>query len=399
MAEYDLFNLGLTTAREKKKLHAKVFSLDGILTSIGLINFEIPEIRFSINWTMILTTLIDYWFSIILGLDLELDQFDIDFLNIVLPEIEWDITMPAINIVLPDFQDIFNATIIQKGVYGKTKYDYSYYDPQFTIRHMAYEVKHALVKHGKEYSVSQILTGVDINPRLADFMHYVIRIGQDIIEQNFIMGTNMLNYSRLRKRGSNTIKVKYTWHEAGQPEIKYDRLDQVVFGIILGISRLSMARFMPREQSVVDHTFRKLPATRGRRVLNDFTGIRHALKIGEYGKGSVDLFFSKKAERYCAFRTLARQVRSLVKNIVKGKVDNPFDINKYQNAGVELALAYYKRSNKLSKRVKDVDIEYLKKYWINKWSAWGLNLNLLETIFNVVESLCQSLRNRKQFLE
>jgi len=142
----------------QKKFHDKVLSVNAQVLNLKRISFEFSEVNFRSNWSMILATLLDFLFSFNWGVDFELTIDDLDFLNIVLPGFKWDFKIPPFELVDLDFRFAFERSMIRKGYYGVTRYDYSYYDPGFTIEKIRDESKHSLVRSSKEYSIDKILS-------------------------------------------------------------------------------------------------------------------------------------------------------------------------------------------------------------------------------------------------
>jgi len=389
---YNLFQKVIAVKEEKRKLHSKTMTLDSMFTTLDRFTFEWDELEFRVNWSLILSTIISIYFSLSFGIPMK---------NLPIIGIEFDLEVDRIREVMerilsellkPELRETYEETKIEKAVYGSTRYDYSYYDPEFTIYHIYRLIISSLMRRSYDMKLPDMLKDMGVNPDLADALPYLERVAQRFIENNFVLGASLLSWSKIREPH---YEAGYEWDRCPYSdgiEILFRNLDNLFLGFILGVTPLSLGRFSSPEDSGLDFETRMLPSYRSTACLDRFMPHHSAYKLVDRGLGAHRLEASKRAQWYGTIRSLIYDIRTRIYNLLKDRVDNPFDLNTYMSAGVELATYIYSAHRGLTKYKSDLDLETFKKHWISKWSKWGLNTEILNEIYEVVKDRCQVLR-------
>ena len=398
MPKYGLFREQENISRGKTKHHSKVMSFDSLFTSLDRFTFELPDIRYYVNYTMDISSIIALFYAISFHLKLE-ELFPPGFeFELEIPEISPYYPMPPEEFIQQPYVPPYIGTVVEKGIYGKSRFTACYYDPQFTVKHVFHTMLSAIVKRSYSQKLDEILEGVEINPHLARWFKWMETIAEAIVKNSMILGICLLGFSKFSKKAVINGE-EYAVVPVTEKVTLYIRtLDQAMAGFILGISPLNVGRFAPPREPAVKPELRLIPYYRMRACLSRFMPHISAYKLVEKGVGAFEVHRSRRAHRYASARSVAVTVRRRVKTFLKGLVDNPFDLNSYLSSAVELALAYYSPHPYLRKYKSDLDVNVLKQHWISKWVKFGLQKEILEKIFELVKTTCLAEKRKQQLM-
>jgi len=195
--------------------------------------------------------------------------------------------------------------------------------------------------------------------------------------------------------------IPYVTPEGKLLEVKYWTLDQLMFGFILGVSKLGYGVLLPKYS-----TF-ELPEGKNnpeviKLIVNKVTGAINRLSLlpwayGQYNKPEemADIHKSERTSQYDLLQTQRRFVEDWVRNrLAKYKLD-AMRIRQYQNAVLQAVGWKAKRHPWGFKPFKDTPEDQFKAFWIDNWKSQGLDENILRELYDSLESIIQAIRDVK----
>jgi len=409
---YSLFSDVKKTDREKRKEHAKLWSEAGLDTLYDRF-LQVSEIlNFDLNWL----SLTEMFTALSLSVDFELglrefDTFNLEF-KLDLPSLDellkgiWTHIEPlTVDDVYRDFKKFYEGIelpidftldytntvneflkrkIPRGGVefarYGISRYDESVYAPEGATEKYPNTLVPLIKSSSRPKHIVEMLKAYGIKEEVIDAYLNRITLLQKSLENGFFLGFNILGFSKFPPREGEYAVIKIT----DEVKLKIKTLDQAFMGFILGVSRLGVDRFTSRKTSIFTRRagyfayFRAL--LQKRRFVSPLSILVHKEKYF----GMREVARSRRALRYGMMRNIQYLIRGMIKNYLKNKITDPFELNKYVLAGTEIAFKDYTRHKGIrSWKLRYTDEEF-KQMWLEKWVAMGLNRNILEEIYGKV---------------
>jgi hypothetical protein len=98
-----------------------------------------------------------------------------------------------------------------------------------------------------------------------------------------------------------------------------------------------------------------------------------------------------RAERWGRAMELIKTIRKTIRNMLMNTVANPWLINAYEDAGVEYCMAFHHNHDRVRYRAWDgVGLNAFNQAWLSKWINFGLDPNTLNTLLNILSTICLS---------
>jgi hypothetical protein len=209
---------------------------------------------------------------------------------------------------------------------------------------------------------------------------------EKVLKDALFLGFNMLGYTPIRSREVKNGQEGVTVHiavDGRDVNVFVNSLDKITFGFILGVTPLGLGRFTPEETyTVFRNTAARYAWWRAMKqkelFVSQLSTLVHTVPPAE--KESV--YKSQRIMTYGVHRHLVEVVRSYIASLVPEA--DAFTQNKYFTAALE---AIYKnrvvhaRARAWKQKMSD---EEFKQIWIEKWTAMGLNRDVLEDIYGRV---------------
>jgi len=273
--------------------------------------------------------------------------------------------------------------------YGEGRFGFcAYYDPTLTVRippTTATPGQNSLLQTVAQSSLNpQVLTQWTTllgNENLARALLTKMDYTEQILENAFFLGLNMLGYSQFAPRSyQDGVEGVYMTFSDGTT-LFISSVDTIFFGFILGKSLLGLDRFVPPGATAFTSVGPRFAYYRAMRQKARFQSRASALVWRRRWEEMQSVHRSRAILKYATHRFNIQMLRRKVKNMLRHHVTNPFDLNKYVIATVDLV--YRKRvGHKKAKEWKSkLTDEEFKEMWLDKWEAQGLNRNLLQQIY------------------
>jgi len=225
-----------------------------------------------------------------------------------------------------------------------------------------------------------------------------------VLFNNFILDYNLLNYSRLCARGSKRTTFTITTWRGETFNVKISRFDELNMGFILDITPLNLGILMPRKS--VYKPSPRATAKKGTTIPSYFIDWKVRRMVSRYratgiGFGNYqrpeeafEFHKSERADHYHQLREFYRHIDNLVENLLANKNIDKYRLNMYKRA-VAMLIGHKKKRHKWGySAFKDMSEEEFKEFWLEYWSKQGLDINILNELYDSVIRWIQPLRQR-----
>ena len=304
---------------------------------------------------------------------------------------------------IPDYESSIESSRLRKGVYGKTKYGRSYFDPLLMREFLRATVMRARLLRTPDISYKQFLEQIKDLLDLAGIedKHLYNRLMLLFSAQKnaFILGLSILGYSFLTKTENGYAVIPFMDADGNIYDVKFKTLDQLLYGFILGVTPLGRGLLMP-ENSILKMKDGKLNPPMLTALLNKIRSITSKLTLTAWAYGNYNKpeemskpHKSERMEQYDMLQWQRRRIEIWVRNQIKEA--NPMKIRQYQNA----ILQYYgwkaKHHSWGFKAWKYATDDEFYNWWIEYWVSQGLNRQVLNKLFTEAKKWLPSLIQQK----
>ena len=358
---------------------------------------------------------------------------------------EIDYLSDIIKYILDNIKEEYQEDLIKyrilKGRYDESLYGYSYYDPPAVREFMRKTFIKFFVERTNYHTIKNDLedTAKQLNLNLEVAKYIFNRISQVINTQSqvFILGYGILGYSYLAEFKPTINYCKYDEGQYGEcyyaPNrlsdlldngyavsrfVNYDidiqefgltSLDQVQKGFILGVTPLGYGYLLPRE-TIYKLVERKLSEIftilgspdvvrfideKSRRFINRLKYTAFAFANYQKPEERRDYRKSMRADQWMNLQLLRYMIENIVDPIIRKYESNPVKIRMYKSATLNLISGKAKRHTWGLEGVKALSEEEFKEWWLNHWSSYGLNKNVLLEIYEAIKPWLPQIRSLK----
>ena len=385
---------------------------------------------FPFNLVMETSLLLDFIFAIDFNVPISFDFYTWQGIQITYPDFPQYLqkinipptSIPSTIILQPNVSSTYSQTQITKCQFGVSTFDFCYYDPNFTIENAKQYLRSAINKISRNLSTQLVFQGLDVNPYFGEYANRLLNSIMQLIQKSTIMNVMILDFSEFPEHyEENPLFVIFPFQYVSQiMEInnlwaypQYFVLDQVLWGAILDWNPLDAEFFIDYPVSIMTPQFQELVGRIGEAVLNMYNPINTATHLAfvdptipslPIPPSLTELFqeafpgiaenapfapLTNRAEKWGMSMQFMREIQRIVKNIVGPYVMNGFQLNMYMKAGVEYCMAFHHNHDRVRFRtLENIGLDAFNNFWISKWSAWGLDNNLLNNLANILSEIC-----------
>ena len=332
--------------------------------------------------------------------------FDFDF-TIEFPEFAFTFDFSFLNFNF-DFIFDFIFSLLLKAYFGVGVYGRSVYDPspfRELIRSAIYKLRQKRtvdISFSADALILQELTGVhkqtdEVLCHRHDFL-------REVQGECFMLGLSPLGTGKLAPVEEGYVEIMVSDAEGNPVKVKVSRLEELLFGLWLGIIPLGFGFLIPKETVFNFEDGKKMPSffryvdKKTKTILRQtyFTpwGYRNYIRPDE-------ALSPHKSERTAQYHSL-QEIRATIENIVEGVVSQKEGsitrIRQYKNAALQL-ISYPAKRHFWGYGLYSVmtDDEFL-TYWLDHWEGQGLNRNVLMEICEAIKPCLHRLREEKVLL-
>ena len=344
-----------------------------------------------------------------------------------------DYVTSVITTCYPEFKDFLLPLEKRKLVIGETKYGEGYLDPPVVrdfIRSTLYELAKRRIDFERIRKLYKIIVEKKMVSRgVAEAIYNRIVHHFQTIFQSFTLDYNLLNYSKLspsllrvgvsyygtsyvnthaNETCEGTLIPILTWREELRTTT-ISKFDEVNTGLVLNVTPLNFGLLMdrkimyrplpmPKPEAKGTPMPSKLIDWKVRRMISRYraTGVG----FGNYQRPeeAFDFHKSERADHYHQLRDFYRHFDMLVENMLAGRDIDAFRMNMYKRA-VAMLIGHKKKRHKWGySAYKDMTEEEFKEYWLDYWGKQGLDINILNELYNSVIKWVKPLRSKLEDL-
>lgn len=333
-------------------------------------------------------------------------EFWKDYFNIEIPPILDFDTFVEDN-VKPEYAEDIRRRKAGKLVVGESKYGEAYVDPPVIrdlIRSTLYELARRRMDFNRIREIYRI--AVDrglITEGMAESIFNRLVIHFQPLFETLILDYNLLNYSKLARRGSHSATFPVITWRGEEHDVEFTKFDELNCGLILNVTPLNLGLLLPRE--LIFKPGPRALAVTGTPPAAWFIDWKVRQQIYRYRATGVGFgnyqrpdettayYRSERADQYHLLRLFFYHLDSLVDAILEGEDVDVFRLNLYRRAAAMLIGHKKKRHRWGYAAFRDMTEEEFKQWWLDYWAKQGLNTSLLEKIYERVGKWLPSLRS------
>jgi len=387
---------------------------------------------FPFNFVMETSLLLDFLFAISLNVPISFDNYTWQGITITYPDLPKYLqqlnipptNIPPISILNPIAQSNYQQTQITKCYFGQSKFDYCYYDPGMTVENIKQYLRSAINKISRNISVPNFLQGVNVTQGFAVYANKILNAIMQMIEKSTIIDVMLLDFSEFPPPSETNPEfayLPYQWIvtiESLNGTFEYPHyfiLDQVLWGTVLDWNPLDAEFFIDEPIPLLGLNFARLVGHIGESVMTNYNPFQTATKLAftdpsipsiPIPPSLTELFqeafpqimenapfapLTARAERWGRAMDLIKTIRKTVRNMLMNVVANPIMINAYEDASVEYCMAFHHNHDRVRFRAWDgIGLNAFNQAWLSKWTALGLDPNILNNLLNILSTVCPS---------
>jgi len=341
----------------------------------------------------------------------------------------------------PEYEEQMQKQKYRKLIFGVTKYGEGYLDPPVIrdlIRSTLYELAKRRLDFERIRKIYETLVEKGlVSKGVAEAIYNRLVHHFTTLYNTFVLDYNLLNYSKLAPSplivGKSYYGTSYLCGEKEKAEkatlvpvatwkgefhtSKIKKMDEVNVGLILNVTPLNYGILMDRKQiykpmpkakPTVEESTKKpekgtpMPSTlidwkvRRMRARYSATGVA----FGNYQRPEESFNFHKceRADQYYSTRLLFKHLDDIIENFLANKDIDAYKKNMYKRA-VAMLIGHRKKRHKWGyKAYKSMSEEEFKEWWISYWTRQGLDINILNSLYQLVKRCLQPLRDELENL-
>jgi len=410
-ATYDLFSSPLDISSAKAKLNEKQFA--------PVIALRLDTSNMPYSFVMTASALLDFIFAVQFGVNINIDSLTWEQLQNLLKNLINTQTISITQIVNPQYSNAFSQTLISKCVYGKSLFDYCYYDPVFTLDNVKSWLRSAINRSSRNVATQPTLSAVNVNPNLAQWFNSLLNAVLQALQNACYLDACLLDVSQFAPEQADVSILLYIYRtlleelNGKQLDIQTTTLDDALWGCILDFSPLDVCRLTPVDVTIMVPDFWRYVSTIWLAVKSNFSPMQTASKSAfvdptlpsiSIPPTLAELFqeafpqlaenapfapLTAPAERWGSQISLMYNVRSAVRRMLRSKPIPAPMLNAYANAAVEYCMAFHHRRDRLRYRVyAGVGLSNFESLWLSKWTSFGLDQATLQQMLPTLRTVC-----------
>lgn len=412
---------------QKKKYHKKLLSDNAIYVN-WIRNLDVRPLFEDDIWTIIptfdLTQLGMALTTAILPVEFEPYTIDFEYQSPTSDEVKQGIWVKFTKVrfdelyrwmtdfreyVLENFKEEFQSSILflmpEKAVYGETRYGMGIYDPTVQremIRATLWKLRQrTTVDEHWLVTMEGIITLLEMLGITKEVMWNRLMMMFTAQSESFLLGFNVLGKSKLTEKDGDKAKITIIDARGNIVDIKFNTLEHLQFGFILGLTPLGMGYLLPKES-----VYKLVDGKKNPPILNvldkKIRGIRSRLPLTAFAYANYNKpeemtseHKSDRAHQYQYLMTLRRHIESIVERAIPPEESNPMKIRQYQNAVLQLISWKAKRHRWGYGGFEAMTEEQFKEFWLDYWSKQGLNTKILNNLYRGLEKWLVDIRLMK----
>jgi len=292
-----------------------------------------------------------------------------------------------------------------KAYWGIGMYDFSLYDPspfRDYLRSSIYKLRQtrsADISFTAQATILQDSTGAP-QPQddvLASRLT-LMRQGQ---AEAFVLGLSPLGAGRLSKGDGVRATIPVYDAEGNIVEIEFKRLEELQFGLFLGITPLGFGCLMPDDNVYNMEDPKRMPNImryinkKVKTILQQFALTPLAWFNSVSWRETADYHACERVTQYDSLQAIRQAVESIVESKLPEGERNPVKTRQYQNALLQYISWRAKRHKWGFRAFESLPEEDYDRVWLDTWEQQGLNRGVLTYLLEALRPCLSSLREQK----
>ena len=363
---------------------------------VSMLLFDIPlsdVVPWLLNWEIELPTTDEF----MRGVLIKLEPIDI---TQVFPELT-SILDSVWTLFLPEFAENIAGTKLVKAIYGKSRYDYSYYDPE-AVREFLRSTLYAFTKKDVSWSeakmrVEKAAQQLGVPEDLARSVFDRLSMISAIKERGATWDYAWWDRTDWALEGSGG-EVVFVTYDLTEEAVEYEQLFDPQACGMWDYTCWDYSYWTPTEP-VYLFDVEKMRAAYD--ILRDFfvQGFRRrylatALAVANYQTAQERRSWqSARTETYAVPTSQRYRIESVVESVVKARIPDadPYKLQLYKSAALDVYGALYGVHQWGDEMFRAMTPDQLKQYWVDKWSADGLDPDVLSAVWDNVKPVIDIL--------
>jgi len=365
---------------------------------VSMLLFDIPlsdVVPWTLNWEIELPTTDEF----LKGVLIKLEPIDI---SIQFPELT-SIDDTSWTIFVDQVAEGVAGTRIVKAIYGQSRYDESYYDPE-AVREFLRSTLYAFMKKNKSWSevktrVEQVAQQLGVPEDLArtvfNRLSMITAVKETAATWDYAWWDSS-NWSPETHSGA----VEFVTYDLTTESVEYEQLfdaqgggtwDYTCWDYSFWSPDVPAYRMDEEKLKAYFDTYRDY-------VVQGFRNryLATALAAANYQTAPErQTWSSERTETYAVPASQRYRIESIVENIVKSKIPDvdAFRLRLYKSAALDIYGSLYGVHQWGSEMQRAMTADEYKQYWVDKWSADGLDPGVLSAIWDNVKPVIDILGN------
>jgi len=311
--------------------------------------------------------------------------------------------------VVENFKEEFQTDLllrgVQKAIYGVTPWGRGVYDPQVVREFLRATFMKLRLLRTPDVSylstLKSIVSHLEMTETTRDHVFNRLTMITSAQMFAFVLGLGVLGKSRLTEVENGMGKIPMIDAKGNAGEVKFRTLEHLQIGLILGVVPLGYGLLMPRTpvykmpEGKKDPPLARFVREKAKTILRNASYFTFAHANYNKPEEMADWLKSEKADQY----DMLMKYRELIERWVEGQVPsdeaNPLRLRQYKSAVLQAVSWRAKRHAWGFGGWKAMTEDQFMKWWLDHWSAQGLNVDVLRKLYEGMSVWLPRIREEK----
>ena len=336
-----------------------------------------------------------------LGIYIKFEPFDF---SIEFPDLADLWNFLYFNFNLDDIYDLL-PSLHWKALWGIGTYDFSLYDPspfRDYLRSSMYKLMQARTADVSFIALATVLQDATGVPQLQDdVLGSRLSLMRQAQTEAFVLGLSPLGSGKLSRGDGVRATIPAYDAEDNIVEVKFKRLEELQFGLYLGIIPLGFGCLMPDETIYNLMDPKRMPSIfryinlKARTIIQQFALTPLAWFNYVSWREMMDYHACERVTQYDSLQAIRQVVESIVESKLPEGEKNPVKVRQYQNALLHYISCKAKRHEWGFHVYVSLPEEDYDSVWLAMWERQGLNRDVLAYLLEALKPCLSNLREQK----
>jgi hypothetical protein len=304
-----------------------------------------------------------------------------------------------------EFQEEAFLGLIGKAIYGVTPYGRGLYDPVIAREFVRSTFWKLRLMRTPDISwrkdMDEVVEYVGMVEKTDEHVYNRLMMIFSAQINAFVLGLSPLGRGRLTREVDGWAVIPLITAEGKEYEVRFKTLDHLQLGLILGVTPLGYGFLLPKTsiyrlpEGKKNPVFLEAVRRKIRGITNRITLSTWAYSNYNKPEEMLDYHKSERTNQYHILQTQRAIIEDWVRMRIPPEEANPVRIRQYQNAVLQ-AVAWRAKMHKWGfSSWKAMSEGQFKEWWKLHWSRQGLNISVLEKLYEGMEVWLRNIREEK----